>query len=211
MNKALIFDLDGTLLDSMSAWDTLGLEYLILKSIKNIPANLIERLRPMSVIDAAKYFISEFGFNLSPQQICDEINELIEGKYKFEIQTKEGVLEFLLQNKDRRMGIATATDKHLVEFALRRLEIDQYFEFIITSSEVGCSKQRPDIFIRAAERFGLDTSDCVVFEDAPHAIKSAKLGGFYTVGVYDKCFESEQETIKKYTDQYVRNLNEVVL
>lgn len=211
MKKALIFDLDGTLLDSMNAWDTVGLDYLIHKEINNIPSNIMELLRPMSVVDAAKYFIAEFGIKLSPQQICDEINGMIEDRYKHEIQPKEGVLEFLLQNKDRKMCIATATDKHLVEFALKRLGIEKYFEFIITSTEVGCSKQKPDIFIKAAERLGLETGDCVVFEDAIHAIKSAKSGGFYTVGVYDKSFESEQETIKNYADQYVCNLNDVVL
>jgi len=211
VKKALIFDLDGTLLDSMSAWDTVGLEYLIHKAIKDIPSNLMEIFIPMSIVDAAKYFIAEFGIKLSPQQICDEINEMIEEKYKHEIQPKEGVLEFLLQNKDRKMCIATATDKHLVEFALKRLGLEKYFEFIITSSEVGCSKQNPEIFIKAAERLGLESGDCVVFEDALHAIKSAKLGGFYTVGVYDKCFESEQETIKTYADQYVCNLCEVIL
>ena len=211
MKKALIFDLDGTLLDSMSTWDTVGLEYLNFKAIKHIPSNLLELLRPMSAIDAAKYFIAEFGIKLSPQQICDEINEMIEEKYKHEIQPKEGVLEFLLQNKDRKMCIATATDKHFVEFALKRLGLDKYFEFIITSSEIGCSKQRPDIFIKAAEQLGLEAGDCVVFEDAIHAIKSAKSGGFYTVGVYDESFESEQETIKNYADQYVRNLNDVIL
>jgi len=211
VKKALIFDLDGTLLDSMSAWDTVGFEYLNLKAIKHIPSNLLELLRPMSAFDAAKYFIAEFGIKLSPQQICDEINAMIEEKYKLEIQPKEGVSEFLLQNKDRKMCIATATDRHLVEFALKRLGLEKYFEFIITSSEVGCSKEKPDIFIKAAGRLGFEAGNCVVFEDALHAIKSAKLGGFYTVGVYEKCFESEQETIKNHADQYVCNLREVIL
>lgn len=211
MKKALIFDLDGTLLDSMGAWDTVGLEYLNHNAINQFPSNLLELLRPMSAFDAAKYFIAEFGIKLPPQQICDEINRMIEEKYKFEIQPKEGVLKFLLQNKDRKMCIATATDKHLVEYALKRLDLDKYFEFIITSSEVGCSKEKPDIFLKAAERLGLEAGDCVVFEDALHAIKSAKLGGFYTVGVYERCFESEQEAIKNYADQYVCNLSEVIL
>lgn len=211
MKKALIFDLDGTLLDSMGAWDEIGLEYLNLKAIDHLPPDILELLRPMSAFDAAQYFIDEFGIKLSPQQICDEINEIIEEKYKLEIQPKEGAPEFLAQNKDRKMCIATATDKHLVEFALKRLCLEEYFEFIITSSEVGCSKERPDIFIKAAERLGLEPGDCVVFEDAPHAIKSAKLGGFNTVGVYDKCFESEQEAVKNYSDQFVYNLSEVIL
>jgi HAD superfamily hydrolase (TIGR01509 family) len=211
MKKAFIFDLDGTLLDSMGAWDTVGLEYLYLKAISYIPANHLEIFRAMSVVDCAKYFITQFGVKQPLQQICDEINAMIEVKYKQEIQPKEGVLEFLLQNEDRKMCIATATDKHLVEFALKRLGLEKYFEFIITSSEVGCGKDQPDIFIKAARKLGLEAGEFIVFEDAAHAIKSAKLAGFYTVGVYEKCFENEQETIKKYADQYVCNLNEVIL
>ncbi len=211
MKKALIFDLDGTLLDSMGAWDTVGLEYLYMKAISYIPANHLEIFRAMSVVDCAKYFITQFGVKQPLQQICDEINAMIEVKYRHEIQTKEGVLEFLQKNKDKKMCIATATDKHLVEFALKRLGLEKCFEFIITSSEVGCGKDQPDIFINAAKRLGLEVGECIVFEDAAHAIKSAKLAGFYTVGVYEKCFESEQETVKKYADQYVCNLSEVVL
>jgi HAD superfamily hydrolase (TIGR01509 family) len=211
MKKALIFDLDGTLLDSMSAWDTVGLEYLKLKGAGNIPSNLVELLRPMSLIDAAEYFIAEFGIKRSTQEICDEIDALIEHKYRFEFQPKEGVREFLSKNKDRKMCIATATDKHLVELALKRLGLDKYFKFVITSAEVECSKQKPDIFIKAAGRLGLEACDCVVFEDALHAIQSAKLGGFYTVGVYEKCFDNEWEIIKKHADQYVCNLCEVKL
>jgi HAD superfamily hydrolase (TIGR01509 family) len=211
VKKALIFDLDGTLLDSMSAWDTVALEYLNLKSINQFSPDLLDILRPMSVAETAEYLIAELGIKLPMQQIVDEINELIGEKYKYEIQPKEGVCEFLLHNKDRKMCIATASEKHLVEDALIRLDLEKYFEFIITSTEVGCSKQEPEIFLKAAERLCMEVSDCIVFEDALHAIKSAKLGGFYTVGVYDKSFENEQEEIKKYADQYVCNLNEVIL
>jgi HAD superfamily hydrolase (TIGR01509 family) len=211
MKKALIFDLDGTLLDSMGAWDAVGLEYLYMKAISYIPANHLELFRAMSVVDCAKYFISEFGLKQPLQQICDEVNEMIEEKYKHEIQPKEYVLDFLQQNKDRKMCIATASDRHLVEYALKRLGIEEYFEFIITSTDVGCGKDQPDIFIKAAERLGLEAGDCIVFEDAAHAIKSAKLAGFNTVGVYEKCFDKEQEALKKYADQYVCNLSEAVL
>lgn len=211
MKKALIFDLDGTLLDSMSAWDEVALEYLKLKDISNIPPDMLETFRAMSVLDCAKYFIAEFGVEQPLQQICDEINKIVEEKYKHEIKPKEGVQEFLLKYKDRKMCIATATERHLVEIVLQRHGLDQYFEFIITSADVGCGKDRPDIFLKAADRLGFKVADCIVFEDAAHAIKAAKRVGFYTVGVYEKCFENDQEVLKKYADQYVSNLNEAVL
>lgn len=211
MKKAFIFDLDGTLLNSMSVWENIGADYLSSKGIVSIPSNIKEILKPLSLLDAANYFISEFGIALSPQQICQEINSTIEGKYKFEIELKDGVLDFLEGNSDHKMCVATATDKNLSESVLKRLGLFKCFDFIITSAEVGNSKQNPDIFLQAAERLGEAVENCIVFEDALHAIKTAKLAGFNTVGVYEKYFENEMDEIKKYADQFVCSLNEVRL
>jgi thiamine-phosphate pyrophosphorylase len=206
--KGLIFDLDGTLLDSMAVWDNLGEEYLTGKGVKNIPQNLKEILKPKSLLEAAEYFIENINLNLPHEQIVDEINLMIEEKYKFHFNAKDGVLDFLENNKHLKMCIATATDKHLVEHALKRLEIDQYFDFIITSREVGNGKQQsPDIFINAAEKLGLAIDEVVVFEDALHAIITAKSAGFYTVGVYESAFEDDHEEIKQIADSFIDNLN----
>lgn len=115
---------------------------------------------------------------------------------------------FLEKNGHLKMCIATATDKHLAAYALKRLNIDEYFEFILTSGEVGSSKQSPDIFIKAAEKLGLPASDIVVFEDALHAIEASKKAGFYTVGVHEPVFEQDREKIQQAADCYVRSLNE---
>jgi thiamine-phosphate pyrophosphorylase len=205
--KGFIFDLDGTLLDSMAAWDNVGEEYLTQKGVKDIPQNIRELLKPKSLWEAAEYFIENMNLNLPPEQIVDEINLLIEEKYKFHFNAKDGVLDFLEANKHIKMCIATATDKPLVEHALKRLEIDHYFDFIITSTEVGNSKQSPDIFINAAEKLGLAVDEVVVFEDALHAIVTAKSAGFYTVGVYETAFENESEEIRLMADIFIDNLN----
>ncbi|MGE5629604.1 MAG: HAD family hydrolase [Caulobacteraceae bacterium] len=206
--KGFIFDLDGTLLDSMGIWDNIGEEYLRLKGVDNIPQNMKEILKLMSLLQAAEYFIESFHINLSPHQIMDEINMLIEDKYKYHVGLKDGVHEFLEKNRELKMCIATATDKPLVEFALKRLNIYKYFEFIITSTEVGSSKQNPDIYIKAAEKLGLPLSEVAVFEDALHAIETAKSANFYTVGVYEAVFEQDKEKIKQTADCYIINLNE---
>lgn len=206
--KGFIFDLDGTLLDSMPIWDNLGAEYLLKKGIQNTPKDIKNVLKPLSLLQASEYFINMFNIKLSTQLIMDEINNLIEDKYKYQIALKEGVIEFLEKNKNIKMCIATATYRHLVEYALKRLDIDKYFDFIITSSEVGNSKQSPDIFIRAAGKLGVPINEIVVFEDALHAIVSAKSAGFYTVGVHETAFEKDKEEIIKIADCYINNFNE---
>ncbi len=144
---------------------------------------------------------------MPPEQIVEEINLMIEENYKFHFNAKEGVLDFLENNKHLKMCVATATDKHLVEHALKRLEIDEYFDFIITSRDVGNGKQNPDIFLNAAEKLGLAIDEVVVFEDALHAIVTAKSAGFYTVGVYETAFANDHEEIKQIADCFIDNLN----
>lgn len=208
MKKAFIFDLDGTLLDSMGIWVNFGVEYLTSKGITGIPRNLREILTPMSLLEAADYFRIQFGLSQSVQQIYDEINSMLLYKYKHEVQLKKDVLEFLQSHADRKMCIATATDRCLVENALNRLGIAPYFEFVITSSEVGNSKQNPDIYLQAASRLGVDISDCIVFEDALHAIRSAASAGFYVVGVYEMFFEPHLESIRGSANSFVHSLKE---
>lgn len=206
--RGFILDFDGTLVDSMHLWDNIGAEYLAHRGIATIPADLRETLKPMSLLQAAEYLIGQFYLPASPQEIMDEVNSMIEDKYRYAVELKDGVKTFLEKYKHVRMCIATATDRHLVEAALERLGIENSFRFVITSTEVGNSKQSPDIFLRAAERLGLAVADTVVFEDALHAIVTAKAAGFYTVGVYEAVFEAEQDEIRRAADAYVHNLGE---
>ena len=211
MKTAFIFDLDGTLLDSMGIWETIGADYLTARGITDFPADLSEHLRAMSLMEAAEYFIEQFHLSHPPQQICNDIDEFIQDKYKYSVTLKDGVKEFLHKHKDKKMCVATATDHHLVEAALKRLGIDEYFQFIITSGQVGNSKQFPDIYLQAAQRLGADIIDCVVFEDALHAMETAKKAGFYTVAIHEPTFDKELDKIKQLADQFVEQLGEVIL
>lgn len=200
--------MDGTLLDSMGAWDNIGMEYLKLKGITQIPGNLKEILKPMSLLQAGGYFKKTFGIDSSPHQIMDDINHMIEDKYRYKIELKPGVREFLEKCSRYKKCVATETDKRLAGYALKRLGIENYFSFIITSGEVGGSKRSPEIFVRAAEKLGLAADEIIVFEDALHAVKSAKSAGFYVVGVKEDTFAHDKEEIQKAADYYVENLNE---
>jgi HAD superfamily hydrolase (TIGR01509 family) len=211
MIKAFIFDFDGTLLDSMRAWRTLGTDYLASKGVREIPETLMEHLRPMTLLEAAEYFSAEFSFGQTPEQILAEFNELIAAKYRHEFLPKPGAAEFLEKHRGMKMCVATATERALAEPALERLGWTKYFEFMITSGETGSSKRSPDIFLQAAERLGVSAREAAVFEDAPHAIKTAKAAGFYTVAVWDESFRHLRAEMESIADVYVENLNDFVI
>lgn len=206
MIKAFIFDLDGTLLDSMYAWKNVGSRYLAHKGVQAVPPDLEERLKTMSLLGAAKYFISEFSFPQTPEEIVAEFNELAAEQYRNVFQPKPGVVEFLAKHAHMKMCVATATERPLAEMALKRLDWMKYFEFIITSGEAGSSKRSPDIFLQAAQKLGAGVAEAIVFEDSPHAVKSAKAAGFYTVGVQDDFYEAEATQILDMADAYVESL-----
>lgn len=208
MKDTFIFDFDGTLMDSMYIWNMVDYAFLKSKGIPDdeIPDNLSEIFKPKSLWEAAEYFIEEFRLSMQPEQVCNEINDLTESEYRYKVVPKEGVLEFLEKHKDKRMCIATATDSYLVEYALERNHMEHYFDFIITSSDVGNSKREPDIFLQAAERLGSPIKNCVVFEDSFYALQTAKKAGFYVVGLEEKGNQSDEERMKKTADCFVSNL-----
>ena len=207
MIKGAIFDLDGTLLDSMSIWDTIGEDYL--RSLGIEPReNLAETFKTFTLEESAEYYRTHYGVTLSVAEIVDGVNRMIEDFYKNTVPLKKGVSEFLagLSKAGVRMCIATVTDKYLVEAALKRLGVRGYFSEIFTTAEVGCSKNKPTIYRTALDHLGTPKSETVVFEDTLHALMTAKNDGFPVVAVYDK-HEKNQERLKEIADIYIEDFD----
>lgn len=202
--KYAIFDLDGTLMDSMPAWKNLGKDYLIKKGIKP-PNNLNEIISSMSMIESSNYFKKEFKIRDCQKQIISDINQLIENKYKYELPLKPYVKEYIsyLQKNDITMCVATATPVQFAEMALKRLEVLNYFSFIICCDQIGAGKSKPDIYYLALEKMSASIKNTVVYEDADYAIRTAKNEGFYTVGVYDKCTYIPKQEMQLLCDIYI--------
>ena len=203
MIKGAIFDLDGTLLDSMSIWDSVGVDYLLSKGYAP-KDGLKENFKNMSMIQAGEYLKSEYLIPLSVQEIVDGVNALTEDFYINRVQLKAGAKELLeyLSANGVKMCIATATDGYLVEAALKRCGVREYFSKIFTCTDVGHGKDEPIIFREAMSFLGTDKSNTVVFEDALYAIKTAKRDGFIVVAVFD-AYEKNQEKVKTLSDIYL--------
>ena len=203
MIQGVIFDLDGTLFDSMFIWDTAGETYL--RSIGKEPeADLQKTLKPMSLLQSAQYIREKYYIPLSVEEIMDGVNRTVEGFYFHTVEPKSGVIAFLeeLHRRNIKMCIATATDRYQVEAALQRCKMRHFFSGIFTCTEVGSGKDRPDIFRKAMEHLQTDRSNTAVVEDAYHAAFTAKQDGFMVVGVYDS-HESRQQELLQLADVFL--------
>ncbi|HQA08597.1 MAG TPA: HAD family phosphatase [Syntrophomonadaceae bacterium] len=205
--KGAIFDLDGTLLDSMPFWESLGADYLKLKG-HTPPENIIEILATMSLSQAARYFKETYSISGSEEEIVKEIIGLIESQYRFKVPLKASVIPFLdrLYRNNVKMCVATATDHDLAKAALDRLGALKYFDFILSCSEAGVGKDNPEFFLKALELLKTPQHETMVFEDALHAIKSAKAAGLMVTAVYDESARRQQEEIKAAADIYLNSL-----
>lgn len=202
-----IFDVDGTLLDSMPIWEDAGEKYLQTIGIVARP-ELGEILFPMSMEDAAAYMKKEYALSETIEEIVAGVAGVIDDFYRNQVPLKEGA-EYLLQElkaRGVRMVIATSGDKELVEAAFSRLGVREYFEKIFTCTEVGAGKSKPDIFLKAAEFLKMSPEEIWVFEDALHAIETAKNAGFPVAGIHDKSSERQREEIEKVCDMYLEKL-----
>ena len=211
MLTGAIFDFDGTLLDSMFIWDTIGEDYL--RTLGKEPhEDLKETFMTLTLGEAAEYYREHYKVTLSVTEIVDSINAMVEGIYRTKVTLKPGVMAYLRLLKERgvKMCVATVTDRYLVEDTLERLGILHYFSEIFTCAEVGYGKDKPIIYQKALEHLGTAKEETFVFEDSLFALETAKTDGFPTVGVYDM-HESRQEEMKRLADCYVRSFEEPVL
>lgn len=182
-----IFDMDGTLVDSMNYWRTLGREYLVRQGVTGNVEAVLERVKPMTMTESAALFISEFGLPGTPEDVASEMNAVMGDHYRSDVPLKPGVAEYLcvLRERGARMCVASATAAPLMRACLRRLGVEDCFDFLLSCEEVGVGKDRPDVFFEAARRLGAAPGEAAVFEDAPYALRTAKSAGFYTVAVRD--------------------------
>lgn len=212
MIKGIIFDLDGTLLDSMTVWSSIDREFLAENGISDPPPGVSDIVKKMTVEKSAQYFIDTFGLNCSKEYVIRRIEDMVRERYEERIPLKPHVKELLdhLDSCGIPYGIATATYKGLAVAALKRCGVYDRFGFVLTDTEYPEGKNFPDIFIGGAERLGACPQDILVAEDSLHCIETAKAAGFQTCGVYDSTAVADSGRIRELSDYYVDSLDEII-
>ncbi|MDD7578041.1 MAG: HAD family phosphatase [Elusimicrobia bacterium] len=202
---AVIFDLDGTLLDSLSVWEHSGTNFLRTQGITP-PEGLDEELATMSLMDGARLVKEMFSLPQDPEEILRLTLDPIRRHYFEDIPAKNGVPELLhiLKAQGIKLCVATASDRELAEAALSRLGLLDLFDFVITCDEVGLGKRSSLIYEDALYELGTDKSRTLVVEDARYALETAKRAGFLTAGVADPHTSAKDtKKIRELADYYI--------
>ena len=210
--KAVIFDLDGTLVDSMWVWTAIDEDY-IRKYHLNPPEDFHEAMEGMSYTETAQYFLKIFPeLPHTVEEIKKEWYDMSVDKYTKEVTLKPGVKEFLemLKEKGIRTGIATSNDRKLVEEFLKARQITHLFDTICTSCEVNKGKPAPDVYLAAAKALNVSPENCLVFEDVPMGILAGKNAGMKVCAVEDSYRKEQMEQKKKLADYYIKDYDEVL-
>lgn len=199
--KAFLFDLDGTLVDSMWMWKAIDAEYLG-RFGQSCPEDLQSAVEGMSFTETAAYFKERFRLDRSVEDIKRDWVEMSLEKYRKEVPLKEGAGKLLSWARSRgiRMGIATSNGRDMVEAVLESLGIGGYFDQVTTACEVAAGKPAPDIYLKVATDLGVSPRDCAVFEDVPAGIRAGKSAGMTVVAVDDPFSDHLMEEKERLAD-----------
>jgi len=209
--EAVIFDLDGTLLDSMEVWKNIDIEFLGKREI--IPPQDLSRLiEGMSFHETATFFKELFLLTETVEEIQGIWHSMAFDKYKNEIKLKDGAYNFLkiLKEKDIKLGIATSNSRELAETCLIALDIIDLFDVIITGDDIEYGKPSPEIYLKAASQMNVAPEKCLIFEDIPNGIQAGINAKMRTCAVYDEFSALLTDEKKELADFYIETFHDIL-
>ena len=207
--EAAIFDLDGTLLNSMHVWEQIDIEFLQKRGLP-VPADYVVEICARSFEEAAQYTIELFGLPETIDDIIKEWNVMAAYEYAYNVKIQSYAMDYLLQLKSRgiKLAVATGLPKELFIPCLKNNSVLHLFDVLCSTDEVRHGKECPDVFELAAKRLRVVPERCIVFDDVLPAIKSAKMANMIACGIYDKYSAHNQTEIEEIADSYIFNFKE---
>ncbi len=209
--KGAIFDMDGTIIDSMWVWSRIDRDYLKKRGTE-VPEDLYDNIGHLSFNETAEYFKDRFNISDSVENIQEEWNRMAFDEYSKNVKLKPGVKKFLniLKAKNIKISVASSNSLTLIEAALKSNDVYNLFDSITTTDEVKRNKNFPDVYLLAAKKLGLAPYECVVFEDILPAIIGAKASGAKVIGVHDFYSKNQMKDIIEKADSYIFEYNELL-
>lgn len=205
--KGAIFDMDGTLINSLIAWKDIW-EAIADKYVggeEGFPGEEIDRrLRTMTLLEGMELLHEKRGIGRDGRELLDFCNSLVEDFYRNKVEMKSGAMEFLkyLHDNNVKMCIASASALDMVEIAVERCELGRYIPKLLSSCDFGVGKDKPDVYLAALEYLGTPVDETWVFEDSLVALKTAKGIGMPVVGIYD-AYNFGHEEMREIADYYI--------
>lgn len=209
---ALIFDLDGTLVDSMWVWVAIDKEYLTKYNLKE-PEDFYAHMEGKSYTEVAKYYQEVFPeLSLTVDEIMDEWTKMAHEKYMTQVPLKEGAKQFLTEVKRQgiRTGIATSNSKEMVTDTLKALGVDDLFDSVRSACEVASGKPSPDVYLLVSEDLNVKPEKCLVFEDVPMGILAGKNAGMKVCAIDDEFSKIQEDKKRELADYYIKDYYDII-
>ena len=205
-----LFDFDGTLVDSMPAYEKIMLDILAEYQV-SYPPDVIKRITPLGYIGTAEYFV-QLGAPLSHEAMIRLINQRMHHAYAYEIPAKEQVAEALAKLKaaGHHLSVLTASPHAVLDPCLKRLGLWELFENVWSCEDFSTTKSDPQIYLMAAQRLGVQVQDVIFLDDNLHADRTAKAAGCRVIGVYDDSSRENEAQIRQIADGYIYHMGELV-